>query len=114
MSSDSNKEGQYPPPQWENQPPRGAYPLPQQALNYRVRTACPAINQEINDRSLIQRARDHRTRSHTQTLLFLPREKWSPYRRRNISNIQSYIDIRSTTCIPDILRTLIEVLHSNI
>ncbi|MCJ1271621.1 hypothetical protein MMC22_011525 [Lobaria immixta] len=35
MSSDSNKEGQYPPPQWESQPPRGAYPLPQQALSYR-------------------------------------------------------------------------------
>ena len=36
MSSDPNKEGQYPPPQWESQPPRGAYPLPQQALDYRV------------------------------------------------------------------------------
>ena len=37
MSSDPNKQGQYPPPQWESQPQRGAYPAPSQALNYRVR-----------------------------------------------------------------------------
>lgn len=74
----------------------------------------PYDHQDINDHSLIQRARDHRTRSHTQILLFPPQEKWSPYRRRNISNIQICIDIRSTTCIPDILRILIGVLHSNI
>ncbi|KAK3169064.1 hypothetical protein OEA41_005512 [Lepraria neglecta] len=35
MSSDPNKQGQYPPPQWESQPQRGAYPAPSQALNYR-------------------------------------------------------------------------------
>ena len=39
MSSDPNRQGQYPPPQWENQPQRGAYPLPPQPppANYRVR-----------------------------------------------------------------------------
>ena len=36
MSSDPNKQGQYPPPQWDSQPSRGAYPVPQQPLNYRV------------------------------------------------------------------------------
>lgn len=40
MSSDPHKQGQYPPPQWESQPPRGAYPIPQQVLNYRVRKLC--------------------------------------------------------------------------
>jgi hypothetical protein len=49
MSSDpSHKEGQYPPSHshshWDSQPPRGAYPLPQQALNYRVsRCRPPAV-----------------------------------------------------------------------
>ncbi|KAF6219593.1 hypothetical protein HO133_004062 [Letharia lupina] len=28
MSSDPNKPGQYPPPQWDSQPQRGAYPVP--------------------------------------------------------------------------------------
>lgn len=42
MSSDPNKQGQYPPPQWESQPQRGAYPAPPNpAVNYRVSTSAP-------------------------------------------------------------------------
>ena len=36
MSSDPNKPGQYPPPQWDSQPQRGAYPVPP---HYRVSTS---------------------------------------------------------------------------
>lgn len=43
MSSDPNKQGQYPPPQWESQPQRGAYPAPPNpAVNYRVSTSVPS------------------------------------------------------------------------
>ena len=41
MSSDPNKPGQYPPPQWDSQPQRGAYPVPP---HYRVGTSTLATS----------------------------------------------------------------------
>ena len=41
MSSDPNKPGQYPPPQWDSQPQRGAYPIPP---HYRVSSATSIIS----------------------------------------------------------------------
>ncbi|KAL2042670.1 hypothetical protein N7G274_004429 [Stereocaulon virgatum] len=77
MSSDPNKQGQYPPPQWESQPQRGAYPAPSQALTYRPPQ--PYGNSPSTPGDMVTLPPPQHAQHHQHPGMYPPHDMYAPY-----------------------------------